>query len=384
MKLNFKNITKKESTQESAPVVKTGIKLKLTADKLYDLDEIITKKRRDNDESSILVKVDFSSDISKSVLYHIAKILLVDHGIEFNDENFKDQINLIPDFLKKYEESVSKYYPIYANNKYGLRDGRISLESITETISFAHTNYDEYLRSNGLIKEVDGYLNVTETRPHVNIIEGTQEESNNISVSSSQLDIRYTIKDTLIPNETYILTNYTGINGLRLNPGLYVNVPVNVYDIRSDECINEYSETMVFPNNLKNKASMLLVFDIYGTAEIINNLSNVIIDNNETLVISVECDDTTYVENVTFIDGILSTTKIIMPVEYKNRAIFDKIRINLLSNEGIKIPTAPFLKFDFYALQTNIDLEINSNDATEIVEFIKNNNYCFPYNIIYK
>ena len=383
MKLNFKNITKKENIDEPIKQSSSAMKLKLSSDKIYDLDEIISKKRRDNDESSILVQVDFSSEVSKSILYHIAKLVLTDHNVGFNDDNFKDQVNLVPDFITKYEEAVHKYYKIYANNKYKLTNGKISLETIEETISFAHTNYDEYLRNNGLITSIDGYLDVTDTRPSVNIIEGTQENDEGPIIKyHNSIDIIQTLVDKLVQDDMYYLCNTYVNNSFNMLPGLYTNINVPVYDVRSEKCLTKYSETMLFPETLENKGSMMLVFDIYTTVDIINSLTNIRLGKNDSLFLDIKINEISYTINIPFIDGVMSSVVVFKPVNFNQSAIFSNCKIDLRFDADTLISTESFLKFDFYAVQTNIDMYIYDNTCDGLLDFIKDNNYCIPFALL--
>lgn len=392
MKLKLNNVKQIDSNNTPTNTnSSSNIKLTLTPNKQYDLDEIIAAKRRDNYNESILMKVNINDDNVISVVNYVAKLVLEQNDIPFTDDNFKTQVQLIPDFEYQFESTLTKYYPIYEQNINNLENGRISINSVLEKISFAYTDYTAYLASTDAKIDVTGYYDGTDNKAHVNIIEGTQEDTSvqETVVHTTNLELLHMYGmynsnlDALSENTAVVFTNTVlSTNGTKYAPGMYIYRKINSHDVRKKLSYNstELSNTIEIPDSFVGRSYLGILAHIAGNIASINIPNNIEIEEEETLYLIVREDDNIIgSREIRFHNGIIDTYISLIP-DIQNNILFKQgIKINLESTEGYLIGTIGFEDFSLLDLSAAsiADVYDDNNNATIFNDYINNEGYCF-------
>ena len=109
--LNGLNLS--QLTQPKPEVVNPGFSLSFTEGKHYDLDQIVDEKRRDNENAPIFLQASLGPVFEKTMAELVAKKILSDYNIPYSDNNYKTEINKIPNFSRIFDVYANKYYRIY-------------------------------------------------------------------------------------------------------------------------------------------------------------------------------------------------------------------------------------------------------------------------------
>ncbi len=126
------------STENTATSEEPTFSLTFTNDEVYNLDDIVFKKRRDNADCPLIVHVKDDDPIDEAVIAQITKLILSDYGIGYNDTNYKTQISYVPLFESVFTNYFNTYYEIYHKKRTKVNEGSISLTSILEEIVAYH------------------------------------------------------------------------------------------------------------------------------------------------------------------------------------------------------------------------------------------------------
>ena len=219
MNLKLKNIKKVASTlstQENNTTgtpTEPGFKLTLSSNKEYDLDDIIFKKRRDNENCPLILKVNTENKNDMAVIKLITQTILEDYGIQnVTDENYKTLINEVPDFYTVFNLYFNRYYTYYYNELYNkVQNGSISLDTALELIITQRDYYKDLLEDASRTK---AYSNVTNT-PKIEFEYGTSPDYydgdviNRLNVASDIEEI-FAEEDQNDPNDRLVLKNSQG------------------------------------------------------------------------------------------------------------------------------------------------------------------------------
>lgn len=263
MKLNLKNTTKtvkKDTSEITSEIKSTSLKLKLSPDKTYDLDELIESVRRDTTSSSILVQVDYSSNNSKSILYVIAQNVLKQNGIECDASNFKTQIQLLPDFVNLYEKAVKQFYPLYTSSVNNLLEGNISISTVIEKVSASMSDYYNGLSNKEFISDALKF-DFSNNKPEIIINEGSQY--------TSDIDDT-TILDSVNANKINAIEKLM-INGTDIN-----DIISNSTNTETERATNAESELLTKINDEAEKARA-------NENLIVDQVNEYINENDETI-----------------------------------------------------------------------------------------------------
>ena len=123
-----------------------------TEGEVYNLDDIIAAKKRDNADSPLILKVNKDSDSDTEVLKAITELIFIDYGLKsgtdydmkITDTNsslyYKNAVTKIPDFYDVFTIYFNRYYNIYYNKLNAGSLGTLSLTSVIEEIQSVHDN----------------------------------------------------------------------------------------------------------------------------------------------------------------------------------------------------------------------------------------------------
>lgn len=163
-----------ESTEQGTPT-EQGFSLSFTKDKTYNLDDIIFKKRRDNANCPLILKVNPNNENDTEVIKLITKLILEDYGVTgVTDENYKELVNQVPNFYTVFDLYFNRYYTFYYNEYYNkLANGSISINTVLEEIVNAHNFADELLEDASHTK---AYANIF-NKPRVEYEYGTSPDN---------------------------------------------------------------------------------------------------------------------------------------------------------------------------------------------------------------
>ena len=120
--LNGLNLS--QLTQPKPEAVNPGFSLSFTEGKHYDLDQIVDEKRRDNENAPIFLQASLGEVFEKTMAELVAKKILSDYNIPYSDNNYKTEINNIPNFSRIFDVYANKYYRIY-----------VGMDTLTYTVS---------------------------------------------------------------------------------------------------------------------------------------------------------------------------------------------------------------------------------------------------------
>ena len=207
------NVSSSQSSSEQPIPTEKGFSLSFTEGKEYNLDDIIFKKRRDNDKCPLIVKVDLNNANDAEVIKLITKLILSDYGIEnVTDDNYKTLINDVPNFYSVFDLYFNRYYTLYYNELYNkVANGSISISTALEEIAYKHDYIDDLLSE---ASDTRAYANVF-NRPKVVYEYGTSPDNYDGSTSIISDNIKG-IKDILAeddssdPNDRIVLEDKNG------------------------------------------------------------------------------------------------------------------------------------------------------------------------------
>ena len=145
---NSINLTKLKSDQEN----KNSFSLEFTEGEVYDLDDIIIAKKRDNADSPLILKVNTAAANDVAVIKAITMLIFNDYGLvdgtdfdsNIEDETsslyYKNAVYKVPEFYEVFTQYFNRYYNIYYDKLNAGSLGALSVSSVIEEIQTVHDN----------------------------------------------------------------------------------------------------------------------------------------------------------------------------------------------------------------------------------------------------
>ena len=118
----------------------SGFSLTFTSGANYNLDQLISEKRRNSSTCPLILKLDTKSENDEKIVSIIVHLMLSDYLVEYSDDEssgiyYKNQVSQIPDYYNVFDYYFNKLYGYYYSKLTNLQEGSIGLSTIIETIS---------------------------------------------------------------------------------------------------------------------------------------------------------------------------------------------------------------------------------------------------------
>jgi hypothetical protein len=167
----------------------SGFSLTFTSGVNYDLDTLISEKKRNSSSCPLILKVDTKNENDEKIIFAIVHLILNDYIVQYSDDEtsdiyYKNQISKVPDYYNVFDYYFNKLYGYYNSKLSSLQDGSISLSTILETINtITHAELLAQLTTGveSSAAETSDYLNKTKVEWEL----GTQDSSD----STTKTDI---------------------------------------------------------------------------------------------------------------------------------------------------------------------------------------------------
>lgn len=127
------------------PVTQTGFSLSLQTNKVYDLDELIQLKLRDNSEATLILRTITNEELKEKLTEYVTKKILDDYDVSYDDSNYKTQIQYVEQFSRLFDIYFNRYYEEYkkaiSSDEY---NGSISIDTIFRQIKLTKADIKKY------------------------------------------------------------------------------------------------------------------------------------------------------------------------------------------------------------------------------------------------
>lgn len=139
-----------ESEEQQKPEENQSFTLTFVEKKVYDLDEMIEKKRRNNPDKELILQVNLAEDITNTIIDMVTQKILDTYKVTYdtNPESnlyFKKRISSILNFEVLFDRYFERYYNRYLEeiNKPEY-DGSVSIDTILRKINVTKEDVRNY------------------------------------------------------------------------------------------------------------------------------------------------------------------------------------------------------------------------------------------------
>ena len=147
--LDLTNVINNQNTLQPEDIItQEGFSLSFTTNTVYDLDEMILEKMRDNSERTLILRTITSEELQTRMIELVTKKMLDDYNVEWTEENYKTQVSEIEGFYRLFDIYFNRYYEEYRKYISKLEHpGSISLDSVFREIKLTKEDIRKYTLS---------------------------------------------------------------------------------------------------------------------------------------------------------------------------------------------------------------------------------------------
>lgn len=153
MALNLSKLKKGTTNEEPQvnqvsninPTTQPGFRLTLQNNKTYDLDELIQIKLRDNSNATLVIRTITNEELKSKLIEYVTKKILDDYRVDWDETNYKTQIQYVEQFDRVFDLYFNRYYDEYkkviTSDSY---NGSISIDTIFRHIKLTKEDIRKY------------------------------------------------------------------------------------------------------------------------------------------------------------------------------------------------------------------------------------------------
>lgn len=153
MALNLSKLKKGTTNEEPQvnqvsninPTTQPGFRLSLQNNKTYDLDELIQIKLRDNSNATLVLRTITNEELKTKLIEYVTKKILDDYRVDWDETNYKTQIQYVEQFDRVFDLYFNRYYDEYkkviTSDSY---NGSISIDTIFRHIKLTKEDIRKY------------------------------------------------------------------------------------------------------------------------------------------------------------------------------------------------------------------------------------------------